>query len=82
VSRYNISSGIEKNLERLVNELGHQMGVEFKVSSRADLTRPDEASSIVVDSSLFQNEFGWRPEHSKNEHDFIRAFLEPQFPNI
>lgn len=69
---YNICSGHGKVLKDIVYELGKQMGISVALPNSASQID----SSIVGDSSKFQNMFSWQPSYSKSVADFVKSFLE------
>lgn len=69
---YNICTGHGKVLKDIVYELGKQLGVPVALSD-SYLTIE---SSIVGDSTKFQNVFSWQPSYSKSVADFVKSYLE------
>lgn len=74
---YNLSSGVGKNLRRIVEGLAKRVGVSPEIEQDSSLTS-DRSVALIGDPSKLMSEFGWQPRAVDEDRliDFFVADLE------
>ncbi len=64
-ARYNLGNGKGFSVQQVIETTRQVTGKDFKVTH--DQRRPGDPAVLVADSTLAQQELGWRPEHADLE---------------
>lgn len=59
---YNLSSGVARSIESVLEDMLHRSGVEAKVVADLERFRPVDIPRVLGDATKFRQDYGWRPE--------------------
>lgn len=72
---YNICSGVGKVLKTIVGEMARTLNIEVSVKVAPDRVRAGDPIRMIASYDKFNRDFGWLPEHAKDEKTLISSFL-------